>query len=778
MFRCSGKGYAIVMFTGYILLQFAVGSLWRQHEGLNLAVQLPVPGITFWLLLSAGRKAVERHRRFFWFFLAGGTLLYFWAMTIWCWYIWAAGIDPPLPSLADFLWNGQTLMFLFALCYLMASGQGMILRLRYVFDTILLMMILALGSWEFVLAPNYGALIESGSWWRQFNALIYPLSDLAITCTLLLILSSNRFLFPAKVQTLILAGFITFVIADTAYFLLIVSDGYEIGHWVDSAFLLALMFLGLAGLYAGESGAACGQDGEGEEREAQGRWRLRFIFPNLCIILLVVVIAHHVHELDITVIGGLTVLFLIVVRQIMVVFENRELSNHKAALWRETEFLAHHDPLSMLPNRRYFEKRLNGEIQKTIRDKEKKFAVLFMDLDRFKIVNDSLGHGIGDKLILAVAERLKGLADERHFVARLGGDEYTFLITDLKSKRELEEFMNRVHAAVATHYELGAHTISISTSIGASICPVHGTNAADLMKRADLAMYKAKGTGTGKGLVFTYDMERENAEKAVLEQELHTALERSEFLLHYQPQVRTSDRRMIGVEALIRWRTDSGFIPPGDFIPLAEETGLILPIGEWVLRTACQQSKEWMEGGVDPFCLSVNVSPVQFEQENFVERVREILAETGFPPHLLILEITESIAIRDGDDTVARLIALKQTGVQISMDDFGTGYSSLHYLQRFRVDGLKIAQSFISGISDTREQGAIVKAILAMAASLQLTVVAEGVETEEQYRFLKDQGCDVIQGYYFHKPMPSEEMRRVLEERSKNHSLPASRATS
>jgi diguanylate cyclase len=772
MIRFSKRYYVIMILCGYILLQVISGAVWRENTGLNLALQLPTSGFSFVVLLMAGLKAEGARYRRFWLYLSAGSLFYFMAMSVWCWYVWIAGIEPPIPSVADFLWNGQTFMFLIAIFQLMAAGNNMIPRIRYGFDTMLLMLILALMSWEFLIEPYHNVLLENGSWLRLLSSAIYPVSDLAITCVLLMILNAYRLLFPIRIQILIAAGFLSLVIADTVYFFLIASDSYQIGHWVDALYSSALLILGLAAVYAQDSGHSKDSCLFEMSPDTNGFWRLRFLFPNLCMVLLVVLIAHHLKSFDISVAGSLIVLLLIVIRQVMVVFENRELMNQQAALWKEAEFLARHDSLSMLPNRRYFENRLNDEILKSARVKEKLFAVLFLDLDRFKIVNDSLGHVVGDQLILAVAERLRGLSDERHFVARLGGDEYTFLITNLRSIGELESFMDNLHRTIEANYHIGSHTISISTSIGASVCPTHGMNATDLMKRADLAMYKAKSMGTGKGLIFTHAMEREYAEKAVMEQELHNALERSEFSLHYQPQVRAYDGRMIGIEALIRWKSDTGFISPGEFIPLAEETGIILPIGEWVLRTACLQSKEWMDEGVDPFCLSVNVSPLQFEQGNFVQRVREILAETGFPPHLLILEITENIAIRDGEDTIARLIALKKTGVQISMDDFGTGYSSLHYLQRFRVDGLKIAQSFISGITDTREQGAIVKAILAMASSLQLTVVAEGVETEAQYMFLKEQGCDVIQGYYFYKPMPAEDMKTVFDDRKRK--VPAS----
>ncbi|WP_438445626.1 putative bifunctional diguanylate cyclase/phosphodiesterase [Gorillibacterium sp. sgz5001074] len=771
MFR-TRPALALALSAGYLLLQVAANLRFPDQHGLLLSLQLPVSALAAVLLWLAGRRTrMKGPLRLFWFYLASGSLCYFIAEAIWWMYTSVLRTEPPIPSVADYIWNLQGLLFLVGLCVLVFTKSGMINSIRYGFDTLLLMLLLGLVSWEFILSPNYDSLMSSGNWESIVSSLAYPISDFATTCTMIVLMAGNKTLLPSKVQACIISGFVVFVFADTGYFILMVKDSYQVGAWVDPMYSAGLFLFGMAGYLYQESAEHQGV----RSIRRSGVWSASYLYPNLCSILLGILLIHHIGHMDGAIFGSFLAFLLLLIRQAMVTYENKALAAKIASVWEETEFKANHDALSLLPNRRYFEARLNDEIQRMSRLESAgdsdgaggtgMFAVLFLDLNRFKVINDSLGHTVGDQLIRSVAERLNGLAGNDRFIARLGGDEYTVLMTDITGVQDIRAFMERIHKAFAVPFEAGHHTLTVTTSIGASLYPEHGRTATDLMKNADSAMYKAKASGSGAGCLFTADLEREYLLKAELERWLYQALEHRELLVYYQPQVRAKDGKVIGLEALIRWKSPRGFISPGDFIPLAEETGLITEIGEWVLRTSCEQAAEWLNEGKEPFSMSVNVSPRQLEHPAFVETVRHILDETGFPPYLLILEITESFAIRDDGDTVEKLIALKQMGVQLSMDDFGTGYSSLNHLQRFRVDGLKIAQSFISRITDIREQGIIVKAILAMACSLQLTVVAEGVETEEQYRLLKELGCDVIQGYYFYKPMPAEEAGQALDGR-------------
>lgn len=762
MIRYRHSHHVFTLSAGYLVLQLIANELWQERPGLLLLLQLPVSALSTVLLFQASFRTNGSKRRF-WLSLSAGSLCYFAAETIWVTYAVILHKDPPIPGVADYIWNLQALLFLVGLCILVFSKSGLLIGLRFGFDTLLLMLMFGLFSWEFILQPNYEVIMSSGNWGSMVSALIYPVTDFAITCTLVILLTNNKALLPLKSQLFIMAGFLLFVVADTGYFLLVASEAYGVGDWVDPVYSAGLFMFGFAGLYFEDTNSLPGED---RFRQKAGVWSNSYLFPNLCSLMLAALLIHHIRQMDLAIIGSFAAFLLILLRQGMVTYENRTLTATMASVWRETDFMANHDSLSKLPNRRYFEKRLNEEIARRNRldgSDGERFAVLFLDLNRFKFINDSLGHSVGDSLIRSVAGRLMELSDERHFIARLGGDEYTVLITGVESFQEIPDFMERIHKAFAPPFQLGTHTVTVTTSIGASVCPEHGVTASDLMKNADAAMYKAKTFGSGKGYIFTADLERQYQLKAAMERDLHLALEREEFLVHYQPQVRAKDGKVIGVEALVRWRSAGSNVSPGDFIPLAEETGLIVDIGEWVLRTSCRQAADWLKEERSPFSLSVNVSPRQLEQAGFVNSVKSILKETGFPSYLLILEITESFAIQDNAETVERLLAIKQMGVQIFMDDFGTGYSSLNHLQRFRVDGLKIAQSFISRITDIREQGVIVKAILAMADSLQLTVVAEGVETEEQYRFLKEMGCDVIQGYYFFKPMPAPEAAIAME---------------
>ncbi len=424
--------------------------------------------------------------------------------------------------------------------------------------------------------------------------------------------------------------------------------------------------------------------------------------------------------------------------------------------------MAHHDALTQLPNRTLLHDRIGQAIAQAQRNREV-LALLFIDLDRFKTVNDSLGHPVGDRLLKAVGERLMTCTRGSDTVARIGGDEFVVLLADLKQPEDARHVAQKVLDSLSEPLTIDGHELKVTPSIGICAYPHDGEDVETLMRNADTAMYYAKQMGRNNFQFFTQAMNDAAQERLVLENDLRHALERGEFALHYQPLLDLKTGGIIGFEALVRWlHPQRGMVAPSQFIPAAEETGLIGPIGEWVLREACSQARVWHLAGHPPLQVSVNCSAQQFQQEGFVETVGGILRETGLPANRLDLEITESVIIQRSEEVIARFQAFDDMGVRISIDDFGTGYSSLSYLKRFAIHQLKIDQSFVRDISSDPGDAAIVSAIIAISHSLGLEVVAEGVETAEQLAFLRSLGCDAAQGYYFSRPVPAEEFARLL----------------
>jgi diguanylate cyclase (GGDEF)-like protein/PAS domain S-box-containing protein len=390
-------------------------------------------------------------------------------------------------------------------------------------------------------------------------------------------------------------------------------------------------------------------------------------------------------------------------------------------------------------------------------------AVAFIDLDRFKFINDSLGHQVGDELLKCMAKRLLTCVRDIDTVARLGGDEFVLLINDLGGPEPLRKMMERIHAVIAEPWVIEQGEFNVTASMGVARYPDDGTDAQTLLKHADSAMYRAKDRGRNGIQFYTNDLHVQLVENLEMESKLRRAMEREQFLLHYQPRIDLISGKCLGAEALIRWQlTPQETIYPGRFIPLAEETGLIVPIGRWVLETACRQNKAWQDAGLPPVVISVNVSARQFRQEDFLQTVLAVLKKTGLEARYLEIELTESMVMHDAEKLVAMLDELKRIGVQMSVDDFGTGYSSLSYLKRFPVDRLKIDRSFVQDLMSDKDDATIVRTIIALGHNLGLHVVAEGVESAEQRDFLKQNGCDEAQGYFFGHPVGGGDFAAVL----------------
>jgi diguanylate cyclase (GGDEF)-like protein/PAS domain S-box-containing protein len=434
--------------------------------------------------------------------------------------------------------------------------------------------------------------------------------------------------------------------------------------------------------------------------------------------------------------------------------------------------LAYHDGLTGLPNRTLFEDRLTVTLAQA-RRKKGIAAVMFLDLDRFKVVNDTVGHAMGDQLLQSVAERLRALVRDGDTVARVGGDEFTVLLPEVARVEDAVEVAERILETLRQPWQVNGHEFRITTSIGIAMCPGDGDDAESLIRNADTAMYRAKDGGRDNYKLYTRAMNSRIAERLALESSLRRAVEREEFAVHYQPQVNIETGRIVGVEALVRWRhPQQGLVSPLEFIPVAEETGLIVPLGAWVLRTACTQNRAWQDAGLPPMRMAVNLSARQFQRHDLLDTVAAALAESGLPPQYLQLEITEGAAMQDVDLTLAILRELKDTGVQVSIDDFGTGHSSLSYLKRFPIDVVKIDQSFVQDLTVDPNDAAIASTIIVMAHALNLKVIAEGVETAEQLAFLRERACDEMQGFLFSRPKPAPELDQMLRRNGRRSRSP------
>jgi diguanylate cyclase (GGDEF)-like protein len=429
--------------------------------------------------------------------------------------------------------------------------------------------------------------------------------------------------------------------------------------------------------------------------------------------------------------------------------------------------LAHFDLLTGLPNRALLADRLDQAILNA-RLTERSVTVVLVDLDNFKTINDGLGHQAGDEFLKATAVRLQEAVRSTDTVVRLGGDEFVLVLPDREQSTELITLtLHRISACIAEPLKCGAHTVRVTCSMGVATYPNDGVEAAVLLKNADLAMYRAKEFGRNNFRFFTHEMNRVVKERAALHQALVHALSNDEFVLAYQPQLDLGTGRMVGVEALIRWNhPDLGMIPPMKFIPLAEETGLIVPIGAWVLRSACLQGKAWQDAGMPPVRVSVNVSARQFKEGDWVATVKAALLESRLEAQYLELEITESLIMENVEHAIATMSDIQDLGVSLAIDDFGTGYSSLSSLKHFPVARLKIDQSFIQCLPGDDEDRSIAMAVIALGHRLNLKVIAEGVETEAQQAFLRDNECDETQGFFFSRPVPAEQVGRMLLESS------------
>jgi diguanylate cyclase (GGDEF)-like protein len=445
------------------------------------------------------------------------------------------------------------------------------------------------------------------------------------------------------------------------------------------------------------------------------------------------------------------------------VIEAQKLAEQVETTKAQLHHLAHHDVLTGLPNRMLLQDRLSQAIE-LARRQGKLLAVLFLDLDRFKYINDSLGHAIGDQLLQSVAQRLGDCVRHSDTISRQGGDEFIVLLSTIKHAEDAALSAQKMLAALTLPHVIEQHQLHVSVSIGISTYPNDGQDAETLFKNADSAMYHAKESGRNNYQFFEQEMNARAVQRQSIEASLRHALARQEFVLHYQPKIELHSNKIVGIEALIRWQhPEWGLVPPSQFLSVAEDCGLILPIGRWVLREACLQARAWRQLGLPLITVAVNTSALEFNAPDFMENLRTTLEETGLGPQYLELELTESVLMQDAGFTNSLLHALADLGVRLAIDDFGTGYSSMSYLRQFPIGTLKIDQSFVKQMVSSTEDASIVSAMIGLGKNLKLRVIAEGVETPEQYAFLLAQHCDEGQGYYFGRPMIAEVFSGLLQ---------------
>lgn len=448
---------------------------------------------------------------------------------------------------------------------------------------------------------------------------------------------------------------------------------------------------------------------------------------------------------------------------VVATIEAHKLAEQIEAAKVQLDHLVHHDVLTGLPNRILLQDRLIQAMESACRQ-GRQLAVMFMDLDQFKHINDSLGHAIGDKLLQSVAQRLMGCVRHSDTISRQGGDEFVVLLPYIENPESAGVCAQKMLATLALPHRIDQHELHISVSIGISIYPNDGQDAETQIKNADIAMYQAKENGRNNYKFFEQDMNARAVQRQSVEVSLRRALERQEFVLHYQPKINLQSGAIVGVEALIRWQhPEQGLLLPAQFVSIAEDCGLILPIGRWVLREACLQARSWQQAGLPPIIVAVNISALEFRDKDFLENIRAVIEKTGLEPRYLELELTESILMQDAASTDSMLHALANFGVKLAIDDFGTGYSSLSYLKLFPINTLKIDQSFVNQMCSNLDDAAIVSAVTSMGKSLKLCVIAEGVESSEQSAFLLAQHCDEGQGYYFGRPMVAEALATLLQ---------------
>ncbi|MBM4760977.1 DUF4084 domain-containing protein [Bacillus sp. B15-48] len=703
---------------------------------------IAIGGLSFYWLYKAYRQTLSQ-QRYFWLLLSIGVLIYIAAQLIWLYDQVAEGM-PLMSYMALPLFASAYFIFLLALFYRSRIASASITNGSYFFNLIVFVATAAALLTHFFIQPIY--VIVDSSLAMTIIILAFPILDISLLFGTLYLIYSSENRHEKRWLFLLFCGFLLQITADSVYAYQVLFASYLPGSSVDFIWTAAIAMIGLSGYYA--------QQAQEQEIETKTSFHIveRF-FPYInALILLIVGTISFKDELNALSIGIAVVFLFIIGRQLFILHKNDRLM----AQYKE---LALYDPLTGLHNRASFQVDLEELLQCAKKDNQR-FALLLLDLDRFKVINDTFGHQTGDQMLKLATEKLKRILTKGGQLYRIGGDEFVILLPQA-SRAESSFTANRILSKFRHSFIIDNHEVTMTPSIGISLYPESGDDSQTLFKNADRAMYVVKERGKNHFEFFNRELAAKLARKMGLENDLRLAIEHNELEIHYQPKIELNTGKVIGMEALLRWNhSELGMISPGEFIPIAEETGQIISIGEWVLKAACQQTKAWQQTGFPKLTVSVNVSAYQFQYSDIVTTVKKVLQETGLIACDLELEITESL-MQNVQESTGILRRLKELGVQTAIDDFGTGYSSLHILKKLPVDTIKIDKSFIDDMTDYMNES-MVKTIIDIGKNLNLKVVAEGIEFEEQVASLAKYNCDIGQGYYFSKPAPSSEIEKLL----------------
>lgn len=699
--------------------------------------------ISFIVLYNVVRKFTGA-KRTFWLLLCIGVFFNFSGNLLWLVTIFTTG-QPKFTDIAFTLWLAAYIFFLLALLYKTRSISTSITNHPYTFNIIVFMTSSVAISAHYLIKPIW--YLAEDSLYTAIISSIYSITDLLILFLITYLYYLTKYSKDRALILILCAAFILQISADTAYLYLSLSGNYVTGSLIDPIWMIAIMLIAGAAFYAEKHQMTVQWQEETENKIYET------LLPYVGVVILIIfVIESYDRNFNFLSLGLLFVFLMVLGRQIYVIQKNSRLVS-------EYRFLAYHDALTGLKNRASF----NTELQCFLDNAKKEdnlVGLLLIDLDRFKLVNDSHGHQIGDELLIKASDRLQNLLHSTHSLYRLGGDEFVVILPRTKEE-ECIGISDKIIEEFSKSFFIDYHEITISPSIGISVYPKNGETTEQLLKQADSAMYLAKGSGRNMYRFYDAKLNEVLARKIQIENELRKAIEKNQFKLHYQPIVNLLTGEPVGVEALLRWfHPKLGFMSPAEFIPVAEETGQIVSIGEWVLETACTQNVAWQKAGLPPFPISVNVSARQFQNSDFLTKVVTILQTTGLEPWLLELEITESM-MQNVSQTTTILKQLREIGVRIAIDDFGTGYSSLHILKELPIDTIKIDKLFVDDLVANIPHP-IVKTIIDIGMNLNLRVVAEGIEKKSQVNALTKYNCHFGQGYFYSKPVDAKEVNKFF----------------
>ncbi|MEH7179373.1 DUF4084 domain-containing protein [Neobacillus vireti] len=730
-------------------------------------------------------KSLKSREKIVWLLFSLGMFSNLLAGLTSCYYEYVLHNQAPFPGWSDLLYMFQIGFYLLSFIYKIRLKNENLHLVKLIMDTFIIMTVAITFSWHFIIHDILAQITFS-----SIAATGYPIGDLILFFGGIIFYLGSKNFFPMKVTAFILLSLFIQVIADSMLLYLNTMNIPFSEILLQPIWSLSLLLMGIAGTLAVGDSKRSEQPAPHKNKiyTLTESITLPLLLPYISVLLLFMVMIFQNKETKGLIIGSAVAILLVIVRHVSTSIENQSLLSKYHDLTEELELkigerteelssknrqllsavrrmkhMAYHDVLSGLPNRRMFLERLVTAMDEAKRN-HFKLAVIFIDLDRFKNINDTLGHEFGDLLLKHVSTQMAKSVRKIDTISRQGGDEFTILLNRIRAEEDIIPLIERIRSIVAKPITIAGQELHVSMSIGVAFYPNDGKNTEELMKNADMAMYRAKEEGRDNYKFFSIDMNKTISRKMALENGLRKALKNDEFVLYYQPQVSLITGEIVGVETLIRWNTmEAGLISPNHFIPVAEESGLIIPIGEWVLNQACMQGKAWHDSGHTHLKIAVNLSPVQFLHDDLVGMVVNALKKTEFNPSFLELEITEGVAFTDAEAAIKKMQALRDLGVRISIDDFGTGYSSLVYLKRFPINTLKIPKPFNQDIIKTPKDKAFVETIIRLAHSLELTVVAEGIETIEQWHYLKELQCDVVQGDLYSKPLTVTQLSAIVE---------------